>query len=111
MRVLTFEEQARYLAAATPLLRDVATLIVETGMRPDEVYRMLPENVNLDRGWLFNPYGKTKAARRRIPLNSRARIVLANRMKDLKTRFLFPCDTDDERPVPKVNNAHDRAVE
>ena len=24
--------------------------------------------------------------------------------------FLFPCDADPARPVPKVNNAHDRAV-
>ena len=24
--------------------------------------------------------------------------------------FLFPCETDATRPVPKVNNAHDRAV-
>jgi hypothetical protein len=27
-----------------------------------------------------------------------------------KTSFLFPCETDYARPVPKVNNAHDRAV-
>lgn len=24
--------------------------------------------------------------------------------------YLFPCETDNSRPVPKVNNAHDRAV-
>ena len=24
--------------------------------------------------------------------------------------YLFPCETDSSRPVPKVNNAHDRAV-
>jgi hypothetical protein len=29
---------------------------------------------------------------------------------DRKTSFLFPCETDHARPVPKVNNAHDRAV-
>jgi site-specific recombinase XerD len=66
-RVLTFEEQEKYLAAATPLLRDVATLMVETGMRPEEVYRMRAENVHLAEGYLFNPHGKTKAARS-VPL-------------------------------------------
>jgi len=25
-------------------------------------------------------------------------------------RYVFPCETDPARPVPKVNNAHDRAV-
>lgn len=35
---------------------------------------------------------------------------MARRLADLKTRYLFPCETDTERPIPKVNNAHDRAV-
>ena|ERR1039458_7054097 len=39
-----------------------------------------------------------------------ARSVLARRMEGLETPYLFPCDTDLTRPVPKVNNAHDRAV-
>ena len=109
-RVLSFDEQARYLAAATPMLRDIAALMLETGMRPEEVYRIQPENVNLAGGFLFIPFGKTKAARRRIPLTTAARSALARRMDGLETPFLFPCDTDPARPVPKVNNAHDRAV-
>ena len=109
-RVLSFDEQARYLAAATPMLRDVATLMLETGMRPEEVYRIQPENVNMAGGFIFNPFGKTKAARRRVPLTTAARNVLVRRVDGLETPFLFPCDTDPARPVPKVNNAHDRAV-
>lgn len=31
-------------------------------------------------------------------------------MDGLETPHLFPCDTDTARPVPKVNNAHDRAM-
>jgi hypothetical protein len=34
-RVLNYDELAKYLAAATPMLRDVATLMLETGMRPE----------------------------------------------------------------------------
>lgn len=109
-RVLTYDEQAKYLAAATPILRDVATLMLETGMRPEEVYRIKPENVNLAGGFLLNPFGKTKAARRRVPLTVAARNVLTRRLAGLETPFVFPCDTDSKRPVPKVNNAHDRAV-
>lgn len=109
-RVLTYDEQTRYLAAATPILRDVATLMLETGMRPEEVYRIRPENVNLAGGFLFNPFGKTKAARRRVPLSSSAKSTLGRRMEGMQTPFLFPCETDKARPVPKVNNAHDRAI-
>jgi len=109
-RVLSFDEQVQYLAAASPMLRDIATLMLETGMRPEEVYRIQPENVNLAGGFLFNPFGKTKAARRRVPLTAAARNVLSRRMTSLETPFLFPCEIDPARPVPKVNNAHDRAV-
>jgi integrase len=118
-RGLTYDEQAKYLAVATPMLRDVATLMLETGMRPEEVYRIQPENVHLTSGYLFNPYGKTKAAKRRIKLTATAKSILAQRIKDAAEQaakdktggaFLFPCETDATRAVPKVNNAHDRAV-
>jgi integrase len=79
-------------------------------MRPEEVYRIQPENVNLAGAYLFNPYGKTKAARRRVLLTAAARSILARRMEGLETPYLFPCETDPARPAPKVNNAHDRAV-
>ena len=109
-RVLSYEEQEKYLTAATPMLRDVATLMLETGMRPEEVYRIQPLNVHLGENYVFNPCGKTKAAKRRIRLTATAKGILTRRMEGLKTPYLFPCEADDQRPVPKVNNAHDRAV-
>ena len=45
-RVLTYTEQQSYSSKATPVLRDVAILILETGMRPEEVYTLRPENVD-----------------------------------------------------------------
>lgn len=38
MRVVSPEEESAYLAAASQPLRDVATIILETGMRPGEVF-------------------------------------------------------------------------
>jgi integrase len=35
--------------------------MLETGMRPEEVCRNRRENVHLDQGHLFNPFGKTNA--------------------------------------------------
>jgi hypothetical protein len=65
--------------------------------------------MQLAQGFLVIPYGKTKAARRREPLTAAARRVLGLRMASYEG-FLFPCETDIARSVPKVKNAHDRAV-
>ena len=79
MRIVTHEEQQRYMAAASPLLRDVATLIVETGMRPEEVFTIRKENVHLQTPYLFVPNGKTRFARRNIQLTDASIAVLRRR--------------------------------
>ena len=84
--MLTAEEEKLYLLAASQPLRDVATMMLETGMRPDEVCRIRRENVHLDQGYLFNPFGKTKAARRKVPLTDRASAVLSRRLEKVKRR-------------------------
>jgi integrase len=96
--------------ARPPVLRDVATLILETGMRPEEVYTLRPENVDLFKGHLQVPHGKTAAARRLLRLTSAASDVLRRRVIGLEGPYCFPCESDSSRPIPKVNNAHDRAV-
>ena len=109
-RVLSCTEERAYFEKASPMLRDIARLILETGMRPEEVYTIRPENVDLARKTLQIPRGKTPAARRLVNLTSGALEVLTWRMTRLQTPYLFPCESDPERPIPKVNNAHDRAV-
>ena len=110
-RVLSFAEMKSYLAHATPTLQDVATLIVETGMRPEEVYTIRRVNVDLGARWLQVPNGKTAAAKRRIKLTATAKGVLGGLLKkESDSAYVFPCETDSKRPIPKVNNAHDRAV-
>jgi integrase len=86
-------------------------LIVETGMRQEEVYTIRRVNVDLEAGWLQVPNGKTAAAKRRIKLTVTARRVLTGLLeKESDSPYVFPCETDSKRPIPKVNNAHDRAV-
>ncbi len=109
-RILTFEEQHRYLAVASDTLKDVAGLMLETGMRPEEVYRITVDNVTLDRGSLYIHFGKTKAARRKIPLTSTAIEILKRRIEAAKGVCLFPHRKDANRPILKVNNAHYTAL-
>jgi len=81
-RVITPEEEARYLASANSLLSEIATVLVDTGLRPEECYRLLWDSitwVNGRNGTLLVTHGKTKAARRVLPMTPRVRHVLETR--------------------------------
>jgi len=113
MRVVTRDEERLYLLACSQPLRDVATIMVETGMRPDEIYRLERRNVHLDKGYLFNPHGKTKAARRKLPLSQRAIGVLRRRLQKIEGEFVFPSTRRGKNPshhIVKLNNAHRGAI-
>jgi len=110
MRVVSHEEQQRYVAAAQPLLRDVAVLILETGMRPEEVFRTKHENVHLDRRYVFVPNGKTRFARRNVPLTDAAVEVLARRLDATEGPLLFPSQGDPTRPLGSVQRQHEAAL-
>jgi integrase len=90
MRIISRDEEERYLKQAPPLLRDIATLILDTGMRPNEVFSIRRENVNLEKVFITIPWGKTRFARRTIPLTDRVAEIFKRRMQALKTEHLFP---------------------
>jgi integrase len=78
-RVLSPEEEGRYLLAASEPLMSIASVLADTGMRPEECYRLRWEAitwVNGRNGTLLVTHGKTKAARRVLPLTPRVRAVL-----------------------------------
>ncbi len=118
-RVLTYTEETRYLAKCTPTLRDVATTILETGMRPEEVFTLQVGNVDLEQNHLRILKGKTPAARRRIELTEPVRELLERRIAAAEERlrkgespigWLFPNADDGSRPMPGVQSAHARAL-
>jgi len=80
--VVSYEEEARYLAAGSELLASIATVLVDTGMRPEECYRLRWESitwVNGRNGTLLVTHGKTAAARRVLPMTPRVRAILESR--------------------------------
>jgi integrase len=112
-RVLNFAEQRRYLAAATPTLAAVAGLILETGMRPEEVFTLQTTALRLNDRFLKIERGKTPAARRRVDLTDTAIAILRRRIAvaaELESPYLFPCDADATRPLPGIQSAHARAL-
>lgn len=84
--VLGAVDEQRYLEAAPQPLRDIASLILETGMRIGEALSLKPENVRLDPlpgarfGLLRVQSGKSKNARRNIPLTDSASFILRGRI-------------------------------
>ena len=80
--VLSQEEEAKYLATAPEPLACVATVLADTGMRPEECYRLQWEYItwaNGRHGSLLVTHGKTAAARRVLPMTPRVRHILERR--------------------------------
>jgi integrase len=81
-RVITPEEEQRYLEKAPEPCKSVSIVLADTGMRPEECYRVRWENLNWQHGRsgsVLVPFGKTASARRFIPLTPRVRFVLEAR--------------------------------
>jgi integrase len=81
-RVISPDEERRYLAVASEPLGSIAVILVDSGLRPEECFRMRWENINFSTGKygsVFVTHGKTAAARRMLPLTPRVRSILHNR--------------------------------
>jgi integrase len=111
MRVISFEEQTAYLSKASQPLCDIAKVILDTGMRPEEAFRIRVENIDLKQKTVFNPFGKTKAARRTIPLTDEVLSLLGARTKKataMGAPFVFP-SRNVQKPIGSVKKAHSAA--
>lgn len=78
-RVIQPSEEARYLAAASEPLASITTILVDSGMRPEECFRLRWESitwVNGRHGSMLVTHGKTAAARRVLPMTPRVRTIL-----------------------------------
>ncbi|MGH9397202.1 MAG: tyrosine-type recombinase/integrase [Terriglobia bacterium] len=80
-RVLSNDEALAYLAACPQPWRDAATIIIGTGARPEEVYRLRWEQIEWRNrsGIIYMRKGKTTAAERPLPLLPKVYAVLAAR--------------------------------
>jgi len=101
-RVLSFKEEALYLASASRNLRDATIIAVDTGMRPNsELFPLKWIDVDLTvrlespHGVIHVRQGKTANAQRSLPLTPRAAEVLERRKREAEAKpkrsaFVFP---------------------
>jgi integrase len=116
-RVVSFYEEAKYLATACPTLHDLAVLAVDTGLRPDsELFPLEWKNVQLGStegapsGYLHVGSGKTENAVRNMPLTPRVKAILqARHSGDPSGRFVFP-GSGRSGHITTIQNAHRRAI-
>jgi integrase len=79
--VVSRDEEKKYLAASADPLKSIATVLVDTGLRPEECFRLKWECITFteDGGRIFNEHGKSKAARRSVSMTQRVRGILFQR--------------------------------
>jgi integrase len=115
-RILSFEEERKYFLSASPLLKDIGTIIIEMGHRPGEVFELRKESVHLT---TTTPYvhverGKTKAARRDVPITKRAFPILERRAARAEGDYLFPRRVGNRynwsQPMTELHPAHTKAL-
>jgi integrase len=109
IHVLSFEEEREYFlrAAKHRDLNDLGRLILNQGMRPEEITSLRKSDVNLDHGQLQIIGGKSPAARRTLDLTSESRVILARRMAG-DSKWIFPSSRNPGQHITRVNGAHDR---
>jgi integrase len=81
--------EALLLEHASQPLRDILVIMMDSGMRPEEVMRMRKEHIAWERSVILVPYGKTSRSERFVPLSDRMGAVLGLR-KDGACPWLFP---------------------
>jgi integrase len=120
-RVLSFTEEARYLAHASGNLRDATILAVDTGMRPNsELFPLKWDDVDLTarpespHGVIHVRLGKTLSAQRSVPLTPRAADALQRRWgqreaKQKQSAFVFP-GAGNSGHLTSLQHPHDDAV-
>jgi integrase len=120
-RVLSFKEEALYMAKASENLRDATILAVDTGIRPNsELFPLLWADVDLTartestHGVIHVRQGKTVNAQRSLPLTPRAAEVLRRRQKEADARpkqsaFVFP-GSGNAGHIISFQHPHEKAV-
>jgi integrase len=123
MKVLTDDEEKRYFLVAEKnlALHDTGRLMIQQGMRPDEVYTLQKQDVDLInntvriRGRQIEDdrrRTKTLAGTRTLPLTQESAAILAKWLtKSPESRWVFPSPKLRGQPMGRPHNTHARVCE
>ncbi len=72
--------------------RTVLLIMLDSGLRPGEIFRMRWENIHWEQGVIFNPRGKSRKSKRYVPLTERMKAALLALKGDAKEGWVFPSE-------------------
>ena len=103
IHVLTSDEERQYFlrAAKHRDINDLGRLILNQGMRPDEVTRLGKADIDLGRGQLQITSGKSPSARWTLDLTSESRLILARRMNG-NSKWIFPSSRNPGQHITRL---------
>jgi integrase len=117
MYVIPIEEERRYFrylvkesVSEHGNLHDVGRLMINQGLRPEEVVCLRKADVDWDKRTLTVTHGKTRAAQRTLKLTKESWEILARRMAR-ESPWIFPSTKRRGDHVTKLNSPHDRVIE
>lgn len=112
--VLRHDLEATYLAACPQPLRNVALLILDTGLRVGEAVQLLRTDVHIKPtgsakfGYLRIRSGKSQNAKRTLSLTARVALMLADQLKSGAGPNVFPGEVPDKPIVgTSLDHQHD----
>jgi integrase len=91
--IIDADAERRLIEAAKQPLRDVLMIILDTGMRPSEVFRMCWEDISWERRTIFIPRGKTPRSRRYVVMSNRMFAALEARWNGQQEGWVFPSES------------------
>jgi integrase len=110
--VLTHKQEPVYLETCPQPLRDIALLILDTGVRPGEACELgwadvhLEPAINARHGYIRIADGKSRYAKRNLSLTSRVSEMLKARRAVATSDRVFPGDTGGAVLVTSVDHQH-----
>lgn len=109
--MITAEEEQAYFAEAkrNPTLFDVARLILNQGLRPEEAMTVEKRGFNQQKRQITVFQGKSAAARRTLDLIDESFTILERRAGSL-SKWFFPSSKRAGEHITKLNCPHDRVL-
>lgn len=99
-RVMTNEEEARLLAAASPRMRELVLLAVNTGMRRTEILKLERRHVNFTTRMITVPAENSKSKKdRRVPMND----IALDLLKPYASTAGYIFGNDDGQPLKTIH--------
>jgi integrase len=101
--LISADTERRLLDSLKGTCSPAIVLMLDTGARPQEVCRLKVENLDFERGTIFIESGKTRKARRYLPMSDRVIETLREQIGSRTTGWVFPSPRYPDQPIQRAS--------